>query len=105
MLQQKGAYEFRISGWSSGWCSSGLGVRPSRPVMDPSVIGQRLVGLAHRQLQRLIRAVSAGGPQQCMVVRQRFAINEGLGDGAALGEFGFDPFGLDRKSTRLNSSH
>lgn len=29
-----------------------------------------------------------------MVVRHGFAIDEGLGDGSALGEFGFNPFGV-----------
>ncbi len=63
--------------------------------MHLCVVGQAAVGQGHSGGQLGVGAVGAMRPQQRVVLRQGFAIDEGLGDGAALGQFGLDPVRVD----------
>ncbi|MNY49136.1 hypothetical protein D3C86_1845300 [compost metagenome] len=63
-------------------------------MVDLGVLGQSLVGLGHGGGQLFVGAVRAMGPEQRMVVRHGLAIDEGLGDRPALGQFGFHPLGV-----------
>ena len=63
--------------------------------MHLGVVGQAGVGLGHGGGQLGGAAVGAQGPEQGVVLRQGFAIDECLGDDAALGQLGLDPVGVD----------
>ena len=69
----------------------GEGTRQARPLMHLGVIRQGVIGFGDGGGQFGIGAVRSMWPEQGEVARQRFAVNEGLGDVAALGEFRLDP--------------
>src|SRR3546814_7129588 len=120
-FKQKTAYEVRISDWSSDVCSSDLGEGPATPA--PSLDGMRFIEGGAFTMgsdrfyseERPLRRVKVDG----------FWIDEVPVTNAAFAEFvaatgyrtlaelppdpklypGADLEGVDRKSTRLNSSH
>ena len=59
------------------------------------VIGQGFVGFGDGRGQISVAAIGAMRPEQGVVVRHRFAVDEGLGDVAALGQLRLDPFRVD----------
>ena len=67
----------------------------ARPAMHLRVVGQAAVGQGHGGGQLGVGAVGTMRPQQRMVLRQGLAVDKGLGDGAALGQFGLDPVRVD----------
>src|SRR3546814_10555029 len=106
-VQQKAAYEMRISDWSSDVCSSDLpGVRymevnaSGRPVRElsrePAVPGRDITTTLDLGLQETVMRRLSAERQAAAVV-----VNVENGDILALAS---TP-SLDRKSTRLNSSH
>src|SRR3546814_5267032 len=99
-FKQKTAYEMRISDWSSDVCSSDL---PERRIAARAAAARDVIGALRRLGQRkeLLRLVPGALDQRrvdAMIGDHREA--EALEGGA---EILREP--VDRKSTRLNSSH
>src|SRR3546814_8182293 len=94
-FKQKTAYEVRISDWSSDVCSSDLIVFLGRNDHLPQGDKVGDGGLA----------AFAEGLQNGAKFLRRIALHDPLGD--AIDEYGGNAlaYALDRKSTRLNSSH
>src|SRR3546814_4399977 len=127
-FKQKTAYEMRISGWSSGVCSSDLlgfvalalvlakqplllvGLEAVHPVAAHVARGDAgLFGILTRQLGQflaaLLRQIGDRQPQRLSIgdrVEPKPRRADRLVDRA---DIGFIPHLQDRKSTRLNSSH
>src|SRR3546814_8963684 len=107
---QKTAYDMRISDWSSDVCSSDLGV--GKQAAQPDHGGKRcgdiaeLVGAQREDRgNRLVEQAAGGGANLCGLSEQsRRGVSRSGRDGA-IAVRGRQPFDLDRKSTRLNSSH
>src|SRR3546814_4209078 len=113
-FKQKTAYEMRISDWSSDVCSSDLGDprRLARP-FDPTehggfagfgknrafIVGDLAVGN--------IVAPAFEHPRRAMVEEndRRLVGHRAIGVLVGVGNRGEEAIGIDRKSTRLNSSH
>src|SRR3546814_3019582 len=106
-VKQKTAYEMRISDWSSDVCSSDLPVLlVGGADVHPAVGGaEGLVG----RVQRVRRAHGAGrdaggeGDRRLPVGMHDAGLEQRGVDLLALA--GLQLVGIDRKSTRLNSSH
>src|SRR3546814_7829742 len=88
-FKQKTAYEMRISDWSSDVCSSDLALRVYAGLDRPSLDGH----LVLREGERMTRS----DPQ---LLLDEVEAGDQLGDGVLHLQSG-----VDRKSTRLNSSH
>src|SRR3546814_3850962 len=109
-FKQKTAYEMRISDWSSDVCSSDL-PRP-RDRLHPVVLARPLLaGVQHRRFghrgrgggDHAVRAVPAKARDPRLVFASSFlALLPLAGEGGAKRQMRAL---LDRKSTRLNSSH
>src|SRR3546814_2929178 len=100
-FKQKTAYEMRISDWSSDVCSSDLGIRREfRGVILeadlPVLFGDSALGLGVPALGDRIRNL-----KRCVRPAQLFTRQRNF----RLAERGTVRRLLDRKSTRLNSSH
>src|SRR3546814_4221092 len=95
-FKQKTAYEMRISDWSSDVCSSDLIAR------DPSF------ALALARLSNAQSLLAWFGPEDidadALTAQARTNAERSLALNPKLAD-GFIALGLDRKSTRLNSSH
>src|SRR3546814_5777084 len=119
-VKQKTAYEMRISDWSSDVCSSDLLSGATRaPVMMLACPELRVVPVTvHLPLRRVPevlttarivetgRTTAEGLRRLFGIARPRLAVaglNPHAGEGGQLGAE--DDAVIDRKSTRLNSSH
>src|SRR3546814_3115443 len=113
-FKQSTAYELRISDWSSDVCSSDLAVAEDLVKTGVSAKGKIaisgrsnggvLVGAAMTQRPDLYGAVISGSP-----IKDMWRYDKMLAGASWVAEYG-DPdvpedWALDRKSTRLNSSH
>src|SRR3546814_3210492 len=121
-FKQKTAYEMRISDWSSDVCSSDLRRRTTEAVMAIPLTGRRLnVGSdtalpLHAGVQLVALGVRQGGVALAevgaLLVVQDAALLGLIASGQCQQQAGRDDrcklpktHCLDRKSTRLNSSH
>src|SRR3546814_5202164 len=89
-VEQKTAYEMRMSDWSSDVCSSDLDVLRN--------ILRSAVGLASDDADRLNLKITASALKEMRAAFSMFAPFEGIPKATIFGS-------ADRKSTRLNSSH
>src|SRR3546814_6102887 len=108
-FKQKTAYEMRISDWSSDVCSSDLRAFPGdTAILVGSSVGSMIVPCMHdRRPDRSSALVLCGAghkPNLDFSARIRAYREEGMD---YRWRFTFQDFSpaLDRKSTRLNSSH
>src|SRR3546814_4612877 len=109
-FKQKTAYEMRISDWSSDVCSSDLLDR-----QRPAIVVERLRNETRNNnaLLRLALAESqlpdadsqAAAKQHIEMLGERFAATRTRGEATHRREEARYLLELDRKSTRLNSSH
>src|SRR3546814_2185162 len=109
VFKQKTAYEMRISDWSSDVCSSDLGL--GRCLDRHRLAGTRIAARRCLALRNREGAEADQANLVALLERTRNRIEHGLDRfvGVAFAEtrrigHGADQF-LDRKSTRLNSSH
>src|SRR3546814_3695140 len=100
-FKQKTAYEMRISDWSSDVCSSDLDVEAEgveaalvRPD-DRAVDAHRRLIIDRAEVEHDILAAPVGGDGEAAAIP----------DSVVGGDPARDARELDRKSTRLNSSH
>src|SRR3546814_7152965 len=101
LFKQKTAYEMLISDWSSDVCSSDLGaVRLAQGAVDVVAELGRLEQKLRARLP-VLRRLALGRLQHAGV--EELARLQGLHH--FLDAAGLDQRALDRKSTRLNSSH
>src|SRR3546814_1536719 len=107
-VKQRTAYEMRISDWSSDVCSSDLkliggGVEVAQPIVDLGEIALERVDFARHGFG--ILADGGDGVGHGVGGEGGFVDGGGdRGDGLRLG-FHCRTDAVDRKSTRLNSSH
>src|SRR3546814_10735456 len=99
-FKQKTAYEMRISDWSSDVCSSDL------PASDPTITPVIAIPELHLKLSDLASASLVSD----VVLRKALAMlgtdyEFGSNDADAVDCSALVQQALDRKSTRLNSSH
>src|SRR3546814_7786591 len=113
-FKQKTAYEMRISDWSSDVCSSDLAFGEARqypvlrrfPIVDSRMgigRGRDLVG--DRGLADEVEAPHIGRGLRDRLVVPREVVDEHRDRGPILLDQAAHRLALDRKSTRLNSSH
>src|SRR3546814_8215339 len=101
-FKQKTAYEMRISDWSSDVCSSDLAEKMPSGTTVADVLTNNIATIGENQSLRRAKRLEVS--QGAVIPYVHNAQAPGLGKIGVLVALESDA-GVDRKSTRLNSSH
>src|SRR3546814_2063667 len=113
-FKQKTAYELHISDWSSDVCSSDLrddlreiDEEAHRPGKQKNLVGDRLAGREPRcrNRPRMHEVRKRHAASRCLETEAGKALEDDGGEVREVADNEGEDADIDRKSTRLNSSH